>query len=416
MDLNKGPGPLKCERTALPNGVRVLSERLDHVDSVSLGIWVVAGASDEPPGMEGINHFAEHMLFKGTERRSALEIAEACDELGGNVNGFTERECVYLFARTISEQVEAALDLLFDALLRSVCRGEDVEREKEVVLQEIRHMEDTPEDWVHELLLQAVWPGHPLGRPVLGSPEGVRSVSREALLRHRARMHVGSRIVVSAAGRLDHAKVVDVAARHSADLPHDGVAVPYAPPAFHPSRTIVSRPTGQVHFCVATPACGRADERRHAFAVLDTVLGGGSSSRLFQEIRENRGLAYSIGSYLQAYDGAGLFTVDAGTAPENLNLVLDLISEEVARLRADGPSAAELARAKTQIKVGIALASESTSFRMQHLAVSDLYWGRVLPFAEIIERLDAVTAEDVYRLAQEVFVPEQQALVAVGPF
>jgi predicted Zn-dependent peptidase len=393
----------------------VLSERLEHVDSVSLGIWVMTGASDELPGREGISHFTEHMFFKGTERRSALQIAQACDELGGNVNGFTERECVYLFARTISRHVEAALDLLFDALLRSVCREADVEREREVVLQEIRHMEDTPEDWVHELLLQVAWPGHPFGRPVLGNPQSVHGITREALLEHRTRMHIGSRIVVSTAGRVDHAKVVELVGRHTADLPPDGAPAPPPPPAFHPGRTFVRRPTGQVHFCIATPACGRGDERRHAFAVFDTILGGGSSSRLFQEIRENRGLAYSIGSYVQAYDGAGLFSVDAGTAPENLDLVLDLIGQEVERLRTDGPTPAELERAKVQTKVGIALASESTSFRMQHLALSDVYWGRVMSFAEIIEQIEAVTAEDVYRVAQQAFAAGQQALVAIGP-
>jgi len=386
------------------------------VDSVTLGLWLVTGMKDEPAGREGINHFLEHVVFKGTRTRSALQIAEAADDIGGQVNGFTERELMYLYARTTGEQVEAALELLFDLLLNSTCPEEEVEREKEVVLQEIRHVEDTPEEWVHELLLETAWPDHPLGRPLMGSPASVRGIGRDALLEQLATLRSSDRVIVAAAGRVEHGRVAELV-EHLA-----GYLAPGSPPGadgvprFAAQCLRVSRATGQVHFCMGTPGCSRGDHRQYAFSLLDTILGGGASSRLFQEIRENRGLAYSIGSYLQSYRATGLFAVDAGTGPRDFDLVIELIEREVERLRAEGPSPAELERARSQLKVAIALATESTSFRMQHLAASEVYWGRVLSFDEIAAGVDAVTAEDVHRLATEAFTPERQALVAIGPF
>ncbi len=400
----------------LPNGLRVLTERLGHVDSVSLGVWLAAGLKDEPPGQEGINHFLEHMLFKGTHTRSALQIAQASDDIGGQVNGFTEREFMYLYARTISEQVEAGLELLFDLLLHPVCAPEEVKREQEVVLQEIRHVEDTPEDWVHDLLLETAWPSHPLGRQLMGTPESVLGVDREPLLSRLAELRYADRVIVTAAGDVDHGRVVDLVADLVEELAPGPPAVSEVPPAFKPDHLRIPRATGQVHFAMGTPGCGRRDEAHHAYAVLDAILGGGASSRLFQQIRENRGLAYSISSYLQSYRWAGLFSIDAGTGPKDFDLVIELIGQEIERLREEGLSPPELERARTQLKVAIALAAESTSFRMQHLAVSEMYWGRVLSFDEIAAGVEAVTAEDVHRLAAQVFTPERQALVAIGPF
>ena len=396
--------------------MRVLTERLDHVSSVSLGLWLATGLKDEPPGQEGINHFLEHMVFKGTHTRSTLEIAEASDDIGGQVNGFTEREFMYLLARTIGEQVDAALELLFDLFINSVCPEEDVSRELEVVLQEIRHVEDTPEEWVHDLLLETAWPNHPLGRQLMGSPKTVRGIGREALLAHLATLRWADRVVVAAAGQVDHDHVVDLASRLAGDLVPGPPTTADGMPKFTAECLRIPRPTSQVHFCLGTPGCSRRDRDHSAFGMLDTILGGGASSRLFQEIRENRGLAYSIGSYLQSYRSTGLFAIDAGTGPKDFEFVVDLIGREIARLQRDGPLPAELERARTQLKVAIALAAESTSFRMQHLAVSEIYWGRVLPFDEIVAGIGAVTAEDVYRVAGRAFTPDRQALVAIGPF
>jgi len=394
----------------------VLTQRLDHVSSVSLGLWLLAGLNDEPPGHEGINHFLEHMLFKSTATRSTLDIAEASDDIGGQVNGFTEREFMYLLARTIGEQVDAALELLFDLLINSVCAEDDFRRELEVVLQEIRHVEDTPEEWVHDLLLETAWPNHPLGRQLMGSPKTVRGIGREALLAHLATLRYADRVIVTAAGQVDHDHVVDLVSRITADLTPGPPAAANGLPKFTAERLRIPRATGQVHFVMGTPGCSRGDPDHYAFGVLDTILGGGASSRLFQEIRENRGLAYSIGSYLQSFSSAGLFAVDAGTGPKDFEFVVDLIGREIARLQREGPSPQELERARTQLKVAIALAGESTGFRMQHLAVSEIYWGRVLSFDEIIAGIDEVAAEDVNRVASGAFTPDREALVAIGPF
>jgi len=408
----------QSRKTVLPNGVQVLTEHLHHVDSVSLGVWLATGVEDEPAELGGITHFIEHMLFKGTETRSTLDIAEATDGIGGQVNAFTDRECMYLYARTIGEQAEEALELVFDLLLHSVFPEEEIAREQDVVVQEIGHLEDSPEDWVHEVLLRAAWGGHPLGRPLMGAPESVRGIQREVIVDHLGQTLTGDRLIVSAAGDVEHELVVENVARLASDVPRAERAPSPAgeAPAFQPERLVISRPTGQVHFCLGTPGCSRTDERRHAFAVLDTILGGGTSSRLFQEIRENRGLAYSIGCYLQAYRSVGLLTIDAGTRRESFELVLEVIGEEVERLRKEGPTPRELERAKTQLKVGLALAAESTSFRMQHLAVSTMDWDRVVSFEEIAAGVDAVTAEDVHDLTGAAFTPEGQALAAIGPF
>ncbi len=416
MARKAGRRGARAEKAVLENGLRVVTERLDHVASVSLGLWMTSGSEEDPAGAEGLSHFLEHMLFKGTATRSTLEVGLAIDEIGGQVNGFTEREFVYLHAQTVAEQMAAGLDLLFDLALRSVCAESEIGREKQVVLQEIEHLEEVPEGWVHELLPESVWGGHPLGRPPLGTRESVAGIGRDSLLSRLAELRAADRLLVAAAGRVEHDQVVAIAARAGGGLAPRGPKPEGKAPGFRAGRRLIPHPAGQVHFCLATPGCSRREEARHAFAVLDVVLGGGSSSRLFQEIREKRGLAYSIGSYLQCYRDAGLFVVDAGTAEENFQHVLDLIEAEVQQLREAGPSEDELARAKTQLKVAIALAGENTSFRMQHLAGSEMYWGRLLSLEEIVEGVERVTAEDVGELARRAFVEERRALVAVGPF
>ena len=400
----------------LPNGLRVLTEPLPHVESVSLGVWLETGLKDEPPGQEGINHFLEHMLFKGTRTRSALDIAEASDDIGGQVNGYTEREAIHLYARTTSEHVSAALELLLDLLLHSRCAPDDVAREREVVLQELRHVQDTPEEWVHDLILEAAWPDHPLGRQLMGRPESVQAMECDALLTHLEAARGPDRVLVTAAGRLSHQQVVDLVGQLTAELPQGPPRAPDHAPVFAPGVMRLARQTGQVHLCMAAPACRRADPEQYAFGLLDTILGGGVSSRLFQEIRENRGLAYNIGSYVHPFRAAGLFVVSAGTAPRDFELVVELIRREVARLREGGVAPQELSRARAQLQTSLALAAESTTFRMQHLAGCMLYWGRVLSFDEIAAGVEAVTAEDIHRLAADLLTPERTALVAIGPF
>ena len=415
MERHRNTEAPRHEKTVLPNGLRVLSECLPHLDSVSLGVWVEAGIEEEPPGLEGVTHFVEHMLFKGTKGRSTLQIAQAIDDIGGNVNGYTDKECLYLYAKTVEEHFESALALLFDLLTNCTLPAEDIARERGVVLQEIQRIEDSPEESVHEQFLGAVWPDHPLGRPVMGSSESVRRFERAAVIEHVAQLRGANRIVVSAAGQVEHARLVDLAQRLSAGLRRVPTGPPAAAPDFHSGRRLLPRAGEQVHLCLGVPACSCTAEERHAFALLDLIIGGGTSSRLFQEVRENRGLAYHIGSYLQCHRLTGTLVIDAGTSPDNFEALLEVVNAELDELCANGPSPAELVRAKTQMKVAVALAAEGSSYRMQHLALSELYWGRHVSLAEIVEGMEAVTAEQVHAVAQSVLAPEKRMLVAIGP-
>jgi len=405
-----------ANRTVLANGVRVVTERLEHVDSVSLGISSLTGSRSDPPGNDGITHFLEHMLFKGTASHTARQIAEASDDIGGNVNGVTDREELHLWARTAADHTEVALELLFDLLLNSQCAEADVSREREVVTQEIANVRDVPEDWMQEMVPPTVWAGHPLGRPLMGTLETVGGIGPESLRKFLTEeIHGADRLLVVAAGRADHDQVVNLTERFLGQLRPGRQRLAGPPPVFRAGRLLIPQEGHQVHFCRVSPAIPRTHETRHTFAVLDTLLGGGSSSRLFQEIRENRGLAYDVGSYMQAYRDAGLYIVTGGAAPEKFRLVLDLVEQEIGRLRSDGPTAEELSRAKVQIEVGLALATESTGYRMHHLTSSEIYWGRVLSFEEINAGVERVTVEDVHELSQTALSPDGCAVLAIGP-
>lgn len=416
MGSEPDPTASACRKTVLPNGLRVLTEHIEHVDSVSLGLWIAGGAREDPAQVPGTTHFLEHMFFKGTEARSALQIAEDIDDIGGQVNGYTDREAVHLHARTVADQLEPALQLLFELVLRPLCAEEDVDRERGVVLQELAQLADAPEDLVHELVPQTAWPEHPLGRPLMGTPESVQHIDRSSLLAYLSELRRADRIIVAAAGRVEHDRVVELAAVNGGQLESGHAGPKVEAPRFHPGERLLAQNGAQVHFCLVTPGFARTDDSRYAFSLFDTILGGGTSSRLFQEIRENRGLTYGIGSYSQPYREAGLFVIDAGTAPDNLYIVLDLVEKELERLRAEVPAQQELERAKTQLRVALALAAESTSFRMQHLAVSEMFWGRHVSFEETAAGVEAVTAEDVHSLAKGAFTEDRRALIAIGPF
>jgi predicted Zn-dependent peptidase len=403
-------------REELPGGIRVLTEHLPQVESVSLGVWIASGVEHEPPGLEGVTHLLEHMLFKGTERRSAGEIARAIDGVGGQLNGFTDREYICLYARVLKAHVPLAADVLFDMLLHSCFDPEELKREKEVVVQEIEHCEDSPEELVHDLFVQRVWVDHPLGRSLLGREESVRVITREALLHHFHSQYSPDRILVTAAGNVDSGWLMGAVRESFASLSGRATEGDGGEPDFHPGEHFLSRPTEQVHFCLGTPGYSYSNDDRYALAALDAVLGGSPSSRLFQEIREKRGLVYHIGSYAQAFRRGGLFAISASTAPRHFPQVLQLVRGEVALLRERGLTEPELARAKEQMKGALALAWESTSFRMQHLATCEMYWGRVLPFREIADKISAVTLEQVRRVAGALFGEESLSLVAIGPF
>jgi len=400
----------------LPNGVRIVTEHIPHVESVSIGVWVLTGASDERPGQEGITHLTEHMAFKGTERRTGREMAELIDGVGGQINGFTEREYTCYHASVLSDHLPTAADVLFDMVLHSKFDPDEVSREKEVVVQEIKKYEDTPEEWVNDLFVRTVWPNHPLGNTLLGKEETVRATAPEDLHRFVAERYTADRLVVAAAGRLDHAKLVAQAAEALPEAPTAGPSDAETEPSLEAGERHITRATEQVHFVLGTRGYSYTAEERYTLSVLDAVVGGSPSSRLWQEVREKRGLVYQIGSYAMAFRRAGLFAVTGGTAPGNFGTVRDVIYDELARLRDASVKEDELRRAQEQIKGGLALARESTGYRVHRLAMGVIYSGRVIPYSEIRARIEAVVEEDVSRMARVLFREGGSGLVAVGPF
>lgn len=403
-------------KTILANGVRVLSESVPYIDSVSVGIWAQAGARDESKRRMGTSHFLEHMLFKGTQKRAARQIADEMDLLGGHLNAFTDKEFTCYYAKVLSEHLPRAFDVISDMVLNSLLDPVEIEREKNVVIEEIKRHQDTPEDHVHDLLVQTFWKGHRLGNPVIGSSAVVRSLTRDDLLSYLREFYRPDALVVSAAGRVDHGEFVDLVAGAFGELEgrrpprRDSGATP------HLQTHLTRKPTEQAHFCLATVGFPQRAREKYALAAIDSILGGGMSSRLFQEIRENRGLVYSIGSYSASYMEAGMFAIYGGTSIGNIDLVLDLTRAECESVGRHGVTDSELERAKNQIRGALVLGQESMSNRMSRLAKSEMYFGRVVRLEEIISSITAVTADDVARVAAQVFDGPGFALVAIGPF
>jgi predicted Zn-dependent peptidase len=374
------------------------------------------GSRDEHGKTRGASHFVEHMLFKGTERRSARQIADEMDSLGGHLNAFTDKETTWFYAKVLSEHLPTAVDILSDMMLHSVMDPVELGREKNVVLEEIKRHEDTPEDLVHDTFAQTIWRGHPLGQSVIGTKTAVQGFNREIILDHMATAYTPDNIVVSAAGFLEHHDLVALIEDHFGGM--TGKRVPRANHLIEPKgdTKVISKPVEQVQFCLGTPGFSQYDEDKYVLAVLDAVLGGGMSSRLFQEIRENRGLAYAIGSYAASYREAGMFAVYAGTSPDYVDEVVDLIRKELEVAKTSKVDDIELTRAKNQIRGALVLGQESMSNRMSRLANSELYFDRIIDVQEVIDLIMKVTAEDVMRVANELFVDDQTAFAAVGPF
>ena len=407
------------KRTVLPNGIRVVTESIPTVESVALGFWFAVGSCDETASQAGISHFLEHMLFKGTIRRpTPKSIADEIDGMGGYFNAFTDKEYTCYYGRVLSEHLAPAADLLGDMAAHSVFAHDELTRERGVVLEEIKGRDDDPEDLVHDVFGETIHPGHPLGLPVIGSAQTVSELTRDALKAYVADRYSGANLVVSAAGNLEHARLVDLigdALGHwPTGTPHQSLPIP----TFCGVRKEISRPTEQVHFCLGTPGLTHYDERRYALAILDSVLGGSMGSRLFQEIREKRGLAYTVGSYASPFREAGIFAAYAGTSLENYRDCVELIGVELGKMRGEPVSDAELERAKMQFRVAAVMGQESMSNRMNRMGKSECIYGRVIPLAEILAGVERVTIDDVMATAEQLFPadPSALALAAVGPF
>ena len=405
----------KHRLSELATGERVVSERVTGVRSVALGVWVAAGSRDEPGARAGVSHFIEHLLFKGSSRYSAQEIAETFDELGGELNAATSRETTMVFARVPDTRLEVAVDVIADMVYRPAFA--DVDSEREVVLEEIAMVEDTPHDLVHDLVSGAVFGTHPLGRPVIGRADVISSVSRRALSSYHHRAYSGERLVFAAAGRVQHDDLVRlIEDRRNGVASRNGLA-PRRPLRRlpKPGARFQRKDTEQYHVCLAAPGIPRTDERRFAASVLDAVLGGSASSRLFQEIREKRGMAYSVYSFQSQYSDTGQIGLYVGTREETLAESLEIAVGELADLAAGNLRQAELERAKENLKGRLLLSLESTANRMTRLGKSTVTNMPLLPVGELVRRVDAVTAGEVGELAAELLDPDRLSAAGIGP-
>jgi predicted Zn-dependent peptidase len=402
-------------KTTLPNGVRVLTETMPAVRSATVGIWADVGSSVEAPERRGISHLVEHMLFKGTPRRTARQIAETMDGVGGNLNAFTDKETTCYYAKVIDRHVPLAIDVLADMFLHSSFDPVELSKEQRVILEEIKMYEDSPDELIHDVFLQTMWHGSSLGEPTIGFADTIARVTSDDLRAHMRAHYAPNSVVVAAAGNVDHERFVELVCEEFADF--EGVcALPVAErPATTPATNIRFKESEQAYVVVGTRGIDVRDERRYALSVLDTVLGGGMSSRLFQEIREQRGLVYSVYSFQAAYRAAGLFGVYAGTSAENVQSCIDVIAEQFAGARNATIGPDELHLAKEHIKGNLTLSLESTSSRMIRLGRNEFALGRFVSHEEIEERIDAVTAGEVQQLARELLVEENRGLCIIGP-
>jgi predicted Zn-dependent peptidase len=403
--------------TTLPSGVRVVTEAMPDVRSVTVGYWVDVGSRDERGAVAGATHFLEHLLFKGTRRRSAFEIAEALDAVGGDMNAFTAKEYTCFYARCLDRDLPLAVDVLGDMITSATLRTADVDGERDVVLEEIRMHLDTPDDLVHSEWARAFFGVHPLGREVLGDEDTITAMSRDSIARWYRRRYVPEHLVVAAAGNLDHDRVVELVAESLASLDRSGGGrvTRSAPTLVRETRAVVrKRPTEQAHVVLGGEGLARADERRFAASVLNQALGGGMSSRLFQEVRERRGLVYSVYSYHGSHQDTGTFAVYAGTGPKRIAEVLDVVRGELDRCRADGLDSQELARAKGYLAGSTVLGLEDSGSRMTRIGKSVVTGVPLLTVDEVLARIDAVTLEDVAAVG-EVLLGGPWTLAVVGP-
>jgi len=403
-------------RTDFKNGITVLTESIDSVRSVALGIWLSVGSRDETPAEAGMSHFMEHMMFKGTPARTAAQISEAFDSIGAELNAFTSKEYTCYYSRVIDEHLPTAVEILSDMVCHATLTDDACAKEREVVIEEIARMEDTPDDRIHDLFARTLLPEHPIGLSILGSRETVGAFDHAASAEFRRRHYLTGNCVVAAAGRVDHDALVELVRTHLADLPVGSRSS--RPKAASPSTgrlTVLEKDTEQAHICYGVTGLSAHDPDRFILAVLDNVLGGGMASRLFQEIREKKGLVYSVYSFNAHFQDTGQFAVYAGTRPANAEEVVRLIQDEFANVLRSGLTAEEITRAKESIKGHLVLSLEHTRNRMTRLGKNAVTGGELLSVDEIVERVDAVSLDDIRRVAARVLTGDR-VLAMIGPF
>ncbi len=422
MLLGPAPVPMsspipvrEIETTTLANGVRVITEPMPHVRSVSVGVWVNSGSRRETGEQNGVTHFIEHMLFKGTTKRSAEDIARSVDSIGGNLDAFTAKELVCFNTKVLDQHLSLAFDVLADLVLHPMFRQEDIEKEKGVILEEIKMEADSPDYLVHEIFSSNFWKDHPLGKPILGTRETVKRFDSNRVRGFYSEAYAPSNLIVTAAGNLTHERLVDLVRSHFEALPAGAPGPPDNAPSTHARIALRNKKAlEQVHLCLGVPSYPLPHQERFACYVLNTVLGGGMSSRLFQNIRERQGLAYAVFSELNPYRDTGCLSIYAGTSVESARKVVESIMREFRNLKESPVSDEELRRAKDHLKGSLMLSLESTASRMSNLARQEMYFSRFFTLDELIESIESVEAADVQRIAQTFFDPKQIALTVLG--
>jgi len=402
-------------KSVLPNGIRILTERMPHVRSVAVGVWVETGSRHEHEARGGVSHLIEHLVFKGTATRTAQDIARTMDSVGGQMDAFTTKENTCFYVQVLDEHLPLAVDLLTDILLHPLFDAEELEREKSVVLQEIRMVEDTPDDVIHDLFAAQVWGDHPLGRPILGTRELVTGFGRDGIAEHFGEEYVPPQIIIAVAGNVTHEQVVELFGRGFNGFERGARPRAGSTPRLCPGVNIVHKALEQVHLVMGFPGLRHAAPERYAMFLLNDVIGGSMSSRLFQEIRERQGLVYSIHTGAQAYADTGVLYVQAATDAQNFSKVLKSVLKELRDLKKDGITADELKRAKDHLKGSLMLSLESTSSRMNRLAKHEMHLGSFLTMDAMLASIDGVKHEEVQALVTEVIDEDRLALTTLGP-
>jgi predicted Zn-dependent peptidase len=406
----------RFQKSVLDNGLRVVTEQVPYVRSISLGVWILVGSRDEMPHERGISHFLEHMFFKGTARRDTFDIANSLESLGGSLDAFTYRDLTCLYARALDEDLEVALDVLADMLQHSALDPKEIEKEKRVVLEEIQNVEDTPDDLIHDLFAESVWGPHPVGAPILGTPATVKSFSRDMLQAYLDRRYRPERVVLSAAGNLDHARVVELASAHfGAMQPAGEPYVRQGPAEIARENRHVRRDIGQTHICLGTRAFAYTHPRQYDLMVANTALGGGMTSRLFQKVRESLGLAYSVYSYLESLEDTGLFGTYVACDGKRVTRALDVLKAELDAFRREGITDEELRCCKAQLRGELILGFESMDRRMSRIAREEIYTGRYHRPEELLAAIDRVTREGVRAVSADLLGEERLHQITVGP-
>ncbi|MBP2654897.1 MAG: putative zinc protease [Firmicutes bacterium] len=402
-------------KSTLSNGIRVVSEAIPYVKSATVGVWLGTGSRNEHDYNHGISHFLEHLMFKGTENRTARDIAETVDAVGGQLNAFTAKEYTCYYIKVLDSHLDLAMDILSDMLLASKFDAADINREREVVLEEVNMYEDSPDELVHDLFLNHVWPTHPLGRNILGTTDSIGKLDRKIVTEYYRDLYTPDNLVIAAAGNFTHEQLEKLADKFFGKMRGEKKQLIAKPPQFQPVRSIRSKETEQVHLCLGTTSVAYDSPDIYVLHVLNNILGGGISSRLFQSIREERGLAYSVYSYTTNYSDCGLFTVYAGTRPGNVGQVVDLIIQNINELKSTGIPLSELTKTKEQLKGSLLLGLESSSSRMSRLGKLEITLRKYTTMDEIVAAIEKVSLDDIMQMLSRIFTDDNLCFTALGP-